>query len=200
MEMIMNFGVRHSRKALMVAAALVHGAFLIMVSFHIQSSQDTPREVAEVFKLVDVREMIPPPKPQEKITPPPQETLVVTVQSNTAAVVIETEKTVVETNHEPIYVPQHKISTIPVLPGQEILSRIRYPDLAARQGIEGVVYLELFIDAQGNIRRKEVLKDPGFGFAQAALDALDGLKCQPATANGETVAVRFRYPIRFTLK
>jgi len=197
MEMILNFGFRHSRKVLILAAALVHGVFLVLVTFQIQSTQGAVREAAEVFKLVDVRELIPPPKPQE-IAPPSQQ-MEVAPQASTAAEVVETEKTVVETQ-EPVYLPQHKISTIPVLPGQEILGRIRYPDLAARQGVEGVVYLELFIDAKGTIRRMEVLKDPGFGFAQAALEALEGVRCQPAMANGEAVAVRFRYPIRFTLK
>lgn len=200
MEMIMNFGARHSRKALILVAALVHGAFLVLMTFQIQSTQQAAREQAEVFKLVDVREM-EAPKPKVQEAPPPEQTLEVPVQSSSASEVIETDKTVVETRQEePVYVPQHKISTIPVLPGAEILSKIKYPDLAARQGIEGVVYLELFIDKAGVIRRKEVLKDPGFGFAEAALAALEGVVCQPASANGEAVAVRFRYPVRFSLK
>ncbi len=42
--------------------------------------------------------------------------------------------------------------------------------------------------------------DSGFGFAQPAVNALEGLHTVPAEGNGQPVAVRFRYPIRFTLK
>ena len=75
-----------------------------------------------------------------------------------------------------------------------------YPPLAQRQKIEGVVFLELYIDRYGEIRNIVVLKDPGYGLAEAALHALDGLTVTPAEANGEPVAVRFRYPIRFRIK
>ncbi len=89
---------------------------------------------------------------------------------------------------------------MPEIPSREILSRIRYPALALRQEIEGVVYLELFIDGGGTIRMIRVLKDPGYGFAEAAVEALTGMRCKPALANGKPVAVRFRYPVRFTLQ
>ena len=45
-----------------------------------------------------------------------------------------------------------------------------------------------------------VLKDPGFGFAEAAIKALAGLVCEPAQVEGRPVAVRYRYPVRFALK
>ena len=71
---------------------------------------------------------------------------------------------------------------------------------AYKNSIEGVVYLELFIDAKGIIKKIKVLKDPGHGFAEAALKAFDGIVCQPALVNGEAVPVRFRYPVRFSLR
>jgi outer membrane biosynthesis protein TonB len=43
---------------------------------------------------------------------------------------------------------------VPEIPSKEILSRITYPPIALKQGIEGVVYLELFIDADGRGRNK----------------------------------------------
>jgi protein TonB len=101
---------------------------------------------------------------------------------------------------EPVYVAQFQITDVPVLPVKEIRSRIVYPTLAAKQGIEATVYLELFIDQAGTIRRATVIRDPGHGFAEAAIAALSGLKCSPAKIEGRNVAVRFRYPVRFTLK
>jgi protein TonB len=210
MDKLYEFGLRHGRKVLILAAAGIHVAVLLLVTFRLSPTKATEREAAEVFKMVDVAEYIaPPPKPKEFI--PPEETVSVAVQAPVAAEVIETEKTVVETANATArafeagaehieYVPQHKISRVPVIPAQRVLDRIQYPELAAKQGIEAIVYLELHIDRTGKIRNIVVLKDPGYGFAQAAVKALEGITCQPAAANGEAVAVKFRYPVRFTLK
>ena len=104
-----------------------------------------------------------------------------------------------EEKEEIEYLPQHKISAVPVIPSREVLARIVYPPMALKQGIEAVVYLELYIDSAGLIKKIKVLKDPGHGFAQAAVSALQGLSCIPANANGKNVAVKYRYPVKFTL-
>jgi protein TonB len=98
------------------------------------------------------------------------------------------------------YVPQFKVTALPVIPIKEALSKIEYPTLAAKQGIEATVYLELYIDRNGKIVKAVVLKDPGFGFAEASVKGLVGLVCTPAKMNEETTAVRYRFPLRFTLK
>ncbi|MDR0710707.1 MAG: energy transducer TonB, partial [Spirochaetaceae bacterium] len=70
-------------------------------------------------------------------------------------------------------------------------------------GIEGVVYLELFVDAQGEIRQISILRETpeGRGFGQAAVNAFRGIRAdKPAKSNGQEVAVRFRYPVRFTIR
>lgn len=146
---------------------------------------------ADVFKLVDVQEYVKPPV-EEKTT-------VVTNQPKASERVKETQNKVREEFNESDFLPQHKISTVPVIPIREVLSRIEYPPMALRQGIEAVVYLELFIDKNGAIKNIKVLKDPGHGFAQAAVAALTGIICIPANANGKNCAVRYRYPIKFTL-
>lgn len=177
----------------------VHILVLVCVRFSVKNSVTEEKIDAEIFKLVDVEEFVPPPPP-----PPVIEKKEVVVNSVKASETIqETEKEVVEVEEEvPVeidYVPQHKISVVPEIPTKSILSKIEYPKMAMKQGIEGVVYLELFIDEAGNIRHVNVLKDPGYGFAEAAIAALDGIICKPALMNEKPVAVRFRYPIRFVL-
>ena len=98
------------------------------------------------------------------------------------------------------FLPQFRITEIPVVPGKEVLAKIKYPPLAAKQGIQAVVYLELFINKAGKVVRISVLKDPGYGFAEAAVKALEGVVCVPGKMNGEPVAVRLRYPVRFALR
>ena len=156
---------------------------------------------ATMFKLVDVMEYAPPPPaPEEKV-------IVMTQQSKAAEKIIETDDKIQEIpdttmagDQEIDFLPQHKISSIPVIPTETILKRVVYPAMALQQGIEGVVYLELYIDQYGTIKKAVVLRDPGHGFAEAALKAMEGLSCIPATANGQNVAVRFRYPVRFTIR
>lgn len=177
----------------------IHIIVLVCVRFSVKEAALEEEIDAEIFKLVDVEEFVPPPPP-----PPVIEKKEVVVNSVKASETIqETEKEVVEVEEEVSveieYVPQHKISVVPEIPTKAILSKIEYPKMAMKQGIEGVVYLELFIDEAGNIRKVNVLKDPGYGFAEAALAALDGITCKPALVNDRPVAVRFRYPIRFVL-
>ena len=177
----------------------IHIIVLVCVRFSVKETALEEEIDAEIFKLVDVEEFVPPPPP-----PPVIDKKEVVVNSVKASETIqETEKEVVEVEEEvPVeieYVPQHKISVVPEIPTKAILSKIEYPKMAMKQGIEGVVYLELFIDEAGNIRKVNVLKDPGYGFADAAIAALEGITCKPALMNEKPVAVRFRYPIRFML-
>ena len=187
------------RPFLFTLVIAIHIIVLICVKFSVTNQMAEEEIDAEIFKLVDVEEFVPPPPP-----PPVVEKKEVVINSVKASENIqETEKEVVEVEEEvPVeieYVPQHKISVVPEIPTKSILSKIEYPKMAMKQGIEGVVYLELFIDENGNIRQVNVLKDPGYGFAEAAVQALDGIVCKPALMNDKPVAVRFRYPVRFVL-
>lgn len=163
---------------------------------------------AKIVKLVDVQEYIPPP-PTKVIEYQEQPAASEVIQEVDELQQEHAQKTnLVEANQTVFagaedwskYVGQQKISDVPEIPIKDVLAKIVYPPMAHKQGLEGVVYLELYIDDEGNIRRIEVLKDPGHGFAEAAVAALDGIKCKPALQNGKPVAVRFRYPVRFSLK
>lgn len=183
-----------ARPILFSLVIVIHVVVLICVKFSVSNAVQEEEKNAEIFKLVDVEEFVPPPPP-----PVIEKKEVVINSVKNSENIQETEKEVVEVEEEIDYVPQHKISVVPEIPTKDILSRIEYPKMAMKQGIEGVVYLELFIDEYGNIRRINVLKDPGYGFAEAAIAALDGVTCKPALVNDKPVAVRFRYPVRFVL-
>lgn len=181
-----------SRPFIFIFVLFLHiGAIYI---FNFKQKADSVETVdfreADVFKLVDIQEYTKPaPLPVAKVSNQPKasENIVETKDE------VEAEEDLTE------YLPQHKISSVPVIPGKEVLSRIVYPPMALKQGIEAVVYLELFIDSKGVIKNIKVLKDPGHGFAQAAVSALQGITCIPANTNGKSCAVRYRYPVKFTL-
>ena len=200
-----QFLIKYRKVLIFATVGLIHVAVLLLVSFALPAAPDKDKEEYEVLKLVDIEEYVPPPPPPK----PEEKAEIVYNQPKASEEVIETENKVIETDDpayavveapEPEYLPQYKISVVPDIPTREILANIEYPPIALRQGIEGVVYLELYIDQEGHIRKTTVLKDPGYGFADAALAALDGITCKPAQANGVPVAVRFRYPVRFSLK
>jgi len=195
-ERIVKFSA-YARPLLFVFVLALHIAAIYFINFSIKydDAETVDFREAEVFKLVDIQEVMPPPPPVEAEKP----VVKVSSQPKASETIVETKEEVKEERVEIEYLPQHKISSIPIIPSREVLSRIVYPPMALKQGIEAVVYLELFIDNTGLIKKIKVLKDPGHGFAEAAVKALEGLKCIPANANGKNCAVKYRYPVKFTL-
>ena len=194
---------RWVRYGILAGVITIHLVLLVTVSITTRVQEE--REDTTVFKLVDVSEFVPPP-PEDPEPLPPVENAPV-VSDGPAEIVIESETELPPVTSAPAeatavieYLPQHRISKAPVVPTDQVLGAIDYPPLANRQGIEGVVYLELFVDATGAIRRIDILRDPGYGLGEAAVAAFTGILCTPAESNGVPVAVRYRYPVRFSLR
>ncbi len=75
-----------------------------------------------------------------------------------------------------------------------------YPFIARRMGRQGTVLLRLTIDEKGKLLGVEVLKDPGCGFAESAIEAVKKSRFSPARRNGRPVPSRVTLPIRFVLE
>lgn len=71
-----------------------------------------------------------------------------------------------------------------------------YPSIARSSGIEGSVVVEASIGPAGNVVSTKVISGPPM-LRQAALDALRRWRYQPATLNGEPVAVQINVTIQF---
>jgi len=204
-----TFNLGRVRSITFAVVAILHILLIMLVAFNIETIIAVPEPVAGVMKLVDVEERIPPPpeRPPEPVT-------------NTIETVAET---MIETDEPPpppvlytepapapppppveeiVYLQQHLVTALAVLPENEIVRAAVYPPIALRSGIEGTVYLELLIDRNGNIRDVIILREnpPNRGFGEAAVNALKGLKAKPAEANGTTVASRLRYNYTFKIK
>lgn len=96
-----------------------------------------------------------------------------------------------------------EVSVLPSLPTRVLRQRLHYPKEARQRGIEGIVYLQLYINSKGVVEKVEILHekpDSSYGFGMAAKNALLGIKGTPAKYNGNAVGVIFRYPVRFTLE
>ena len=190
------------RVIIFAAVSLLHVLLIFFVAFKMETVVREAEPVAWVMKLVDVQEELPPPKrpvdlPQTTTTESIAETMIPT-EEPPPPVVIPQSNTVPEQIE---YLPQHKISMLPALPEDQIIRATVYPPIAQRSNIEGRVFLELFIDRQGNVRDVRILKEdpPDRGFGAAAVNAFKGIRGKPAEANGEPVAVRYRYAFNFKL-
>ncbi len=75
----------------------------------------------------------------------------------------------------------------------------RYPEVARRLGVHGDAVLEAVIDEEGRVTRVRLVRDPGFGCGEAALDAVRGWRYEPARLNGRRVAVYLTIKITFRL-
>lgn len=86
--------------------------------------------------------------------------------------------------------------------GPSFINRVTpiYPSIAKRFNREGKVVLRLTIDESGTLKQVEVLDDPGYGFAPAAVDAVKKSIFMPARVDGRPVVAKAILPVRFALK
>lgn len=75
-----------------------------------------------------------------------------------------------------------------------------YPQIARRMGREARVVLRLTIDEKGRLLQVETIENPGFGFADAAIEAVRKSSFVPAKRDGKPVMVVALLPVRFQLK
>ena len=77
----------------------------------------------------------------------------------------------------------------------------KYPEAARRAQREGVVELEFTVGVDGRATDIKVSKSAGgFGFDDAAIDAVKKWRFTPAKRGNESVPQRVKIPIRFSLK
>jgi protein TonB len=209
-------GERLSRVICVAVVVAVHILLLCFLVFDIEIVEIAADPPVAVMKLADIEEYTPPPPPP--VITRPQPSTVETVAED--IIEVEELEPPVEMNEpvevsdntvtgsgragtEPDYLPQHRISIQPEFNRAELQRRTVYPPIAQRSGIEGSVVLELFIDREGYVRNIIVLRETpeGRGFAEAAIKSFQGMRAtRPAQANGVNVGVRYRWPVRFSLR
>jgi protein TonB len=114
---------------------------------------------------------------------------------------IETEQKVVEEPKEeaPTYFVAVEEMPEPIGGIEAIQSKIVYPEIAKRAGVEGKVYVLAFVDENGTVTKAVVLKGVGAGLDEAALNAVKATKFKPGKQRGKPVKVQVSIPIVFKL-
>lgn len=78
--------------------------------------------------------------------------------------------------------------------------KIPYPPEAKKNNVEGPVVMDLVIDQGGKVRSVDLIRGPGSGLNEAALEAVKSFQFRPAKVGDQTVAVKIRYTYRFILE
>ena len=200
-----------------VAAHLLVGGWLINSAFHPFALADVSDSPTIDGQTIDLPHRIPP-KPMK--TPPPsvhvrQATVATTEPANTLPVRPSPRPAEVLTTAPPILgdglttgLPQVDAAPLSIA-NPEWLKRPdaaqvaqAYPELAAREGVGGLVVLACAVTQVGGVASCDAISESpaGWGFAKAALSLTRYFRMKPRTENGQPVGgASVRIPIRFTV-
>jgi len=166
----------------------------------------------ELFKVEDIQQTKqenrppPPPKPPIPIEAPSEDVLEdieigsteLDVNQEVAAPPPPPEEKHVE--EEPTYFVAVEEMPEPIGGIAAIQSKIVYPEIAKRAGVEGKVYVKAYVDEKGNVTKTEVVKGLGAGLDEAAVKAVQATKFKPGKQRGKAVKVQVMIPIQFKLQ
>lgn len=76
----------------------------------------------------------------------------------------------------------------------------KYPDIARRAGVEGTVFIKMWVTKEGKVKQAEIVKSTSNIFDQNAIDAALLWKFTPAIMNNGPVSVWVTVPFKFRLK
>ena len=74
-----------------------------------------------------------------------------------------------------------------------------FSEEARRNKYQGNVDVNCIVDANGNVQLPHVVRDPGMGLAEKALEAVRTYRFKPGMLNGKPVAVRITVEVGFTI-
>lgn len=76
---------------------------------------------------------------------------------------------------------------------------IRYPEMARKAKVAGVVFVGFVINSDGHPSDVTVLRGLGYGLDEEAIRVIRETRWIPGRQGGRTVRVRYSWPVRFTL-
>ena len=83
---------------------------------------------------------------------------------------------------------------------QAIMSKIRYPEEAQQNGVEGTVILLCTVDTNGDVTETKLIRGIGFGCDESAANAIRQTKFKPGRHQGRIVTTKATIPLRFRLR
>jgi periplasmic protein TonB len=91
------------------------------------------------------------------------------------------------------------LTTQPV-PVDVAIPASEYPQQALAANAEGSVMLKILIDETGRVREAKALRDPGYGFGEAAMrSAIAHFRFSPPRLQGRPIAAWWRWSVTYVL-
>lgn len=199
-----NFDLRkqyplHLRIGFLVTLVIMILGFMFFPETEIEPYQPKVTKTIKVDKLPpQLQNIVKPP-------PPPKPKMPVAAESDEEVEAETIEKTDFTGNEkkeaEPEFKPPKFVPyEVPPKPLNEEVMQGIYPEVARKLGIEGTLYLELWIDTNGKVRNVIVKKPLYPAIDKIAKERAYQLKFEPAMQRDKPVAVRLSYPVSFQLE
>ena len=196
--------------------SLIISLALLIVAFkffpHLKPAKEIKQQAQEVFKVEDVQQTRqetrppPPPKPAIPIAAPSEDVLkdvdISSTELDVNAQVSAPPPPPKENKKdaEPTYFVAVEEMPQPIGGIAAIQSKIVYPEIAKRAGVEGRVYVLAFVNKHGDVTKARILKGIGAGCDEAALKAVEATKFKPGKQRGKPVNVQVSIPVVFKLQ
>lgn len=82
---------------------------------------------------------------------------------------------------------------------EAVIKKVVYPEVAQRAGVEGKVYLLIYINESGDVDDVKVVKGIGMGCDEEAIKAVKKTKFSPGADKGAPVKTKFSMAVTFKL-
>jgi protein TonB len=200
------------RISLMVSLCIMILAFKFFP--HIEKGDIVLDGPQELFTVEDIQQTIhenlpppPPPKPNIIIAAPTDEVLEdVDISSTEIDLTDEIsappppKKDNIIIEEEPTFFVAVEEMPTPIGGIALIQSKIKYPEIARRAGLEGTVYILAYLNEEGIVVKTEIAKGIGGGCDEEAEKAVKDTRFTPGKQRGKPVKVKVMIPVKFQLK
>ena len=179
---------------------------------HLKEEKTIVQGPQELINMEDIQQTRqenrppPPPKPPIPIEAPSEDVLQdIEIQSTELDVNADVApppppKEEKKTEEEPQYFVAVEDMPEPIGGIAAIQSKIVYPEIAKRAGVEGKVYVKAYVNENGDVTKVEIQKGLGAGLDEAAMKAVKETKFKPGKQRGKPVKVQVSIPIVFKLQ
>ena len=177
-------------------------------SFNVPMMEQEVVQMEEILQTQQIEKPPPPPRPPVPVEVPNEEILEDEALDLDAFLDLEETvdlppppppaEAVEEPEPEIFVIVEEPPELIGGLPGLQ--SKISYPEIAKKAGVEGRVFLQFIVDEQGNVTDPIVTRGIGAGCDEEAIKAILASKFTPGKQRGKAVKVKMSLPVTFKLK
>ncbi len=97
------------------------------------------------------------------------------------------------------YAPFAEEMSTPVGGMEGIVKNVHYPDIAKKSGVQGRVFLLIYVNERGGVDDVKVVRGIGAGCDEAAIAAAKKAKYTPGKSKGQSIKTKLSLAVTFKL-